>query len=154
MGWRTGLTSPWDPGAVRKLPQLHSHGWDVTGAWLNYSLVLHGACYQLLSYPGNANVGRGIWSCVETESLLSCLEFGKSDKRTHTHTHTPIWHGSSAKPCPDSCVLTREVCPTGKKPKPQLSIKWTLGTAPRSSESTGPRDRIPNVCQSSFTRRW
>ena len=36
--------------AVHKLPQLHSHGWDVTGAWLNHSLVLAGAGDWLLLY--------------------------------------------------------------------------------------------------------
>lgn len=47
--------------AVHKLPQLHSHGWDVTGAWLNHSLVLAGAGDWLLLYStgGDANTGGG-----------------------------------------------------------------------------------------------
>lgn len=52
---------PWGLSTVHKLPQLHSHGWDVTGAWLNGSLVHEGGWLlaPLIYGGGDANVSEG-----------------------------------------------------------------------------------------------
>ena len=70
--------------AVHKPPQLHSHGWDVTGAWLNHSLVLAGAGDWLLLYSigGDANAGGGARSWG-WGGMLSCLDLGNHRERMH-----------------------------------------------------------------------
>lgn len=71
--------------AVHKLPQLHSHGWDVTGAWLNHSLVLAGAGDWLLLYSTGWGMqmpvgGARSWGWG---GMLSCLDLGNHRERMH-----------------------------------------------------------------------
>lgn len=71
--------------AVHKLPQLHSHGWDVTGAWLNHSLVLAGARDWLLLYSTGWGMqmpvgGARSWGWG---GMLSCLDLGNHRERMH-----------------------------------------------------------------------
>lgn len=66
---------------VHKPPQLHSHAGDVTGASLNYSLVLTGG--RLLApfiYHWGIQMPVG-QPAAQGEGMFSCLIFGKSHRK-------------------------------------------------------------------------
>lgn len=96
MDARSGLISPWDSHTVYKLPQLHCHGQDVTGAWLNHGLVLAGPSSWLLLYRARR--------MQMLPRLRRKASSGKKKKAC-----------SCAKPPPDMTCPDQSCCPTGKR---------------------------------------